>query len=91
MRLGISPFASSREEVRELACAAAQGGLDTLWMGDGYLANPDFDRWAGGMEGLTALAWLAGVVPGARVGISAAVLPLRDPVWLAKQANSLHQ
>ena len=91
MRLGISPFASSREEVREFACAATQGGLDTLWMGDGYLANPDFDRWAGGMEGLAALAWLAGVVPGARVGISAAVLPLRDPVWLAKQANSLHQ
>ena len=91
MRLGISPFASSREEVRELACAATQGGLDTLWMGDGYLANPDFDRWAGGMEGIAALAWLAGVVPGARVGISAAVLPLRDPVWLAKQANSLNQ
>ena len=69
MRLGISPFASSREEVRELACAATQGGLDTLWMGDGYLANPDFDRWAGGMEGLNDLAWLAAVLHGDSVGL----------------------
>ena len=67
------------------------GGLDTLWLGDGYLANPDFTGWAGGMESMIELAWLAGQFPTARTGICAAVLPLRDPAWLAKQANTLHR
>ena len=70
---------------------AVEGGLDTLWLGDGYLANPDFTGWAGGMESLTELAWLAGRYRTARTGICAAVLPLRDPAWLAKQANTLQR
>jgi len=65
--------------------------MDTLWLGDGYLANPDFSGWAGGMETMTELSWLAGRLPAARVGVTAAVLPLRDPHWLAKQANTLHR
>ncbi len=68
-----------------------EGGLDTLWLGDGYLANPDFVGWAGAMESMTELAWLAGRFPTARTGIAAAILPLRDPAWLAKQANTLHR
>lgn len=91
MRLGISPFATSRETVLELSRIAVDGGLDTLWLGDGYLANPDFPGWAGAMESMAELAWLGGRCPTARLGISAAVLPLRDPSWLAKQANTLHQ
>ncbi len=89
MRLGISPFASTREVVVELAAIAVDGGLDTLWLGDGYVAGEEFPGWAGGMESMTELAWLAGSFPAARVGITAAVLPLRDPRWLAKQANTL--
>ncbi len=42
MRIGISPFASTRETVLELSRLAVEGGMDTLWLGDGYLANPDF-------------------------------------------------
>ena len=91
MRIGISPFATTREATLELSRMAVEGGLDTLWLGDGYLANPDFTGWAGGMESLTELAWLAGRCPTARTGITAAVLPLRDPAWLAKQANTLHR
>ncbi len=91
MRVGISPFASSREVALALASDAVAGGIDTIWLGDGYLANPDFPGWSGGMESMTELAWLAGSLPTARVGISAAVLPLRDPHWLAKQANTLHR
>ena len=91
MRVGVSPFATTREVTHELASAATDAGLDTIWLGDGYLANADFAGWAGGMETMTELAWLAGRLPSARVGISAAVLPLRDIGWLAKQANTLHQ
>lgn len=91
MRIGISPFATTRSTALELSRIAVEGGIDTLWLGDGYLANPDFTGWAGGMESLTELAWLAGRFPAARTGITAAILPLRDPSWLAKQANTLHR
>lgn len=91
MRIGISPFASSRDVVCRLAADAVAAGMDTLWLGDGYLTNPDFGGWSGGMETMTELAWLSGQFPSARVGITAAVLPLRDPQWLAKQANTLHR
>lgn len=91
MRIGISPFATTRETTLELSRIAVEGGLDTLWLGDGYLANPDFTGWAGAMESMAELAWLAGGHPTARVGIAAAILPLRDPAWLAKQANTLHR
>jgi alkanesulfonate monooxygenase SsuD/methylene tetrahydromethanopterin reductase-like flavin-dependent oxidoreductase (luciferase family) len=91
MRIGISPFASERDGALALSATAVEGGLDTLWLGDGYIANPDFGGWAGGMESFVELSWLAGRFPDARVGITAAVLPLRDPVWTAKQANSLHR
>ena len=91
MRIGVSPFATTRQTTLELSRIAVEGGLDTLWLGDGYRANPDFTGWAGAMESLTELAWLAGRYPTARVGIAAAILPLRDPAWLAKQANTLHR
>jgi len=89
VRLGISPFASSRPVVERLAARALDGGLGTLWLGDGLLDNPDFPLWSGGLEGFTELAWLAGRFPTARIGLSAVVLPLRNPIWVARQAASL--
>ncbi|MPY95549.1 MAG: LLM class flavin-dependent oxidoreductase, partial [Acidimicrobiia bacterium] len=63
----------------------------TLWLGDGLLTNPDFPGWSGAMEPFVELAWLAGRFPSARVGLSAAVLPLRDVAWAVKQAATLDQ
>jgi len=90
MRLGISPFGSTRPVVENIATTAVDGGLDTLWLGDGYLVTTDFPGWRGAMESMTTLGWLAGICPTARLGITAAVLPVRDIAWLAKQANTLH-
>ena len=90
MRVGISPFASSREVALELSALAVAGGIDTLWLGEGYLATKDFSGWSGGMESMTELAWLSGANPDSRIGITAAVLPLRDMPWTAKQANTMH-
>lgn len=53
MRIGISPFAASAESALELSALAVEGGLDTLWLGDRYLSNPDFGGWSGGMETFT--------------------------------------
>jgi alkanesulfonate monooxygenase SsuD/methylene tetrahydromethanopterin reductase-like flavin-dependent oxidoreductase (luciferase family) len=77
--------------MERVAEAAFDGGLGRFWLGDGLLGRADFPVWSGGMESFTELAWLAGRFSGSSLGIGAAVLPLRDPLWLAKEAASLDQ
>jgi alkanesulfonate monooxygenase SsuD/methylene tetrahydromethanopterin reductase-like flavin-dependent oxidoreductase (luciferase family) len=89
LRVGISPFGTTREGALRVADAAAAGGIDTLWVGDGLLDVPDFPQWSGGLEAFTELAWLAGRHPHVRVGVGAAVIPLRDPLWTVRQAATL--
>lgn len=89
MRLGVSPYGRDRSAALAFARAAVDAGLDTFWLGDGIFRRPDFAGWRGGLESLTELAWLAGSFPGVRVGITAAVLPLRDIEWLAREAATL--
>jgi alkanesulfonate monooxygenase SsuD/methylene tetrahydromethanopterin reductase-like flavin-dependent oxidoreductase (luciferase family) len=89
MRVGVSPFASTRSGVLALAARAVEGGIGMLWLGDGLLVNPDFPLWSGGLEPFTELAWLAGRFEGVTVGVSAAILTTRDVVWTAKQAMTL--
>jgi alkanesulfonate monooxygenase SsuD/methylene tetrahydromethanopterin reductase-like flavin-dependent oxidoreductase (luciferase family) len=89
LEIGISPFASTRAGMLAVAAAAVDGGIHRLWLGDGLLVNPDFPGWAGSMEPFTTLAWLAGRHPQVAMGVSAAVLPIRDVVWTMKQAATL--
>jgi alkanesulfonate monooxygenase SsuD/methylene tetrahydromethanopterin reductase-like flavin-dependent oxidoreductase (luciferase family) len=89
MRLGASPYGSDRAAALAFADDLVAAGIDSLWLGDGIFHRPDFAGWRGGLESLTELAWLAGRHPSARVGISAAVLPLRDIEWLAREAATL--
>jgi alkanesulfonate monooxygenase SsuD/methylene tetrahydromethanopterin reductase-like flavin-dependent oxidoreductase (luciferase family) len=91
MRVGISPFAASRDGSRRVAAAAVEGGIDTIWLGDGLLEVDAFPMWSGGLEPFVELAYLAGRHPDTRVALGAAVLPLRDVVWVAKQAATLDQ
>jgi alkanesulfonate monooxygenase SsuD/methylene tetrahydromethanopterin reductase-like flavin-dependent oxidoreductase (luciferase family) len=91
MRIGISPYGSDRAATLELTQAAVAGGIDSLWLGDGLFRRPDFAGWRGGMESLVELAWLAGHHPGVRIGITAAVLPVRDIDWLVREAATLDQ
>jgi alkanesulfonate monooxygenase SsuD/methylene tetrahydromethanopterin reductase-like flavin-dependent oxidoreductase (luciferase family) len=90
-RIGISAWAADRGGVERVAEAALSAGIDTFWLGDGLLGRPDFPPWSGGMESFTELAWLTGRYPGASVALGAAVLPLRDPLWVAKSAATLDQ
>lgn len=89
IRFGVSPFATTRAGALAVARTAIAGGIDTLWLGDGLLASDDFPGWSGALEPFTELAWLAGATGPARIGLTAAVLPLRDVVYVAKQAASL--
>lgn len=87
--IGVSTYGTTRDGVLTIADAAVAGGFDTLWLGDGLLLVDDFPQWSGGLEPFTELAWLAGRHRSVRVGVGAAVLPLRDPLWVAKQALTL--
>jgi alkanesulfonate monooxygenase SsuD/methylene tetrahydromethanopterin reductase-like flavin-dependent oxidoreductase (luciferase family) len=89
VRIGVSPFATTRSGSFAVADAAFEGGIDTFWLGEGLLEMAEFSRWSGGMEPITWLAYLAGRYRGARVGLGASVLPLRDVQWLAKQSSTL--
>jgi alkanesulfonate monooxygenase SsuD/methylene tetrahydromethanopterin reductase-like flavin-dependent oxidoreductase (luciferase family) len=91
MRLGFSPYGHDKATTTAFADAAVAGGLDTLWLGDGLFRRPDFAGWRGGLESMVELAWFAGRHPGARIGITAAVLPVRDMDWLVRQAATLDQ
>lgn len=91
MRVGISPYGTDRAAALELTRTAVAGGIDTLWLGDGLFRRPDFAGWQGGLESLTELAYLAGRHPGIRIGITAAVLPVRDIDWLVREAATLDQ
>ena len=91
MRIGVSPFASTRDGARRVAVAAVEGGIETIWLGDGLLEVDAFPMWSGGLEPFVELAYFAGRHPGIRVALGAAVLPLRDVHWVAKQAATLDQ
>ncbi|MDR1825399.1 MAG: LLM class flavin-dependent oxidoreductase [Bifidobacteriaceae bacterium] len=91
MRIGVSPFASTKAGSLEVARVAFEGGIDTFWLGEGLLYMDKFKPWSGGQEPITWLAFLAGRFPGARVGVCASALPLRDVTWLAKAAATLDQ
>jgi alkanesulfonate monooxygenase SsuD/methylene tetrahydromethanopterin reductase-like flavin-dependent oxidoreductase (luciferase family) len=74
-----------------VAEAAVAAGVDTLWLGDGLLVVDEFPAWSGGLEPFVELAYFAGRHDGIRVALGAAVLPLRDVHWLAKEAATLDQ
>jgi alkanesulfonate monooxygenase SsuD/methylene tetrahydromethanopterin reductase-like flavin-dependent oxidoreductase (luciferase family) len=89
MRLGVSPYGTTRAGALRVADVAVAGGIDSLWLGDGLLDVADFPRWSGGLEAFTELGWLAGRHPHVRAGVGAAVIPLRDPLWTVRQAATL--
>jgi alkanesulfonate monooxygenase SsuD/methylene tetrahydromethanopterin reductase-like flavin-dependent oxidoreductase (luciferase family) len=91
LRIGISPFGHTRAGAMEVADAAVAGGIDSLWLGDGLLVVDMFPMWSGGIEPFSELSFLAGRHRGVRVAVGAAVLPLRDPLYVAKQAATLDQ
>lgn len=89
MKIGVSPYGSDRAAALAFADAAVAAGVHTLWLGDGMFIRPDFPMWRGGLESMTSLAWFAGRHPEVGIGITAAVLPLHDIDWLAREAATL--
>jgi probable F420-dependent oxidoreductase len=75
------------------AKAAAELGYEGVWANDRLLVRAE--EYGGApvgqiLEPLVTLASLAHVVPGLILGTAVVVLPVREPILVAKQATALH-
>lgn len=97
------PFAGPGA-IRDLAQAAEALGYDSVWVQDHVTRSPSDVEYHFGMgqwdvwerpivpdfyEALAVLLWIAGFTDRVLLGTSALVLPLRNPVWVAKEAATL--
>lgn len=86
------PFASAEETVR-IARRAEELGYHSVW-GNDHLTAPMYvsrdyagpPQW---LEPLTTLAFVAGKTSRIKLGTAVLVMPLRDPVWVAKEVSTL--
>src|SRR5574340_612516 len=78
--------AANRSSLLATAHAAERLGYDSVWLTD-HLALPqaDAERFGHIYESIATLGFLAGGTSRIRLGISALVLPQRNPVEMAKQ------
>ncbi len=81
---------ASRLAIIDAAHAAESLGYDSVWVTD-HLALPkaDADRFGHIYEALTTLSYLAASTSRVRLGVSALVLPQRNPVEVAKEVATL--
>ena len=73
------------EQVRSLAVRAEELGYDSLWTQEQVFGNVPC------IEPLSLLTYLSGITTKVRLGVSVLVLPLHNPVRLAKIVSSVDQ
>ncbi|MFH8366133.1 TIGR03619 family F420-dependent LLM class oxidoreductase [Streptomyces sp. NPDC018031] len=81
----------SAAQLAGLAREAEDLGFDGVWLPDHLLPPGPYgpEQYGGVLEPLITLAHLAAVTERVRLGTSVLVLPLRDPLLLAKQSATL--
>lgn len=70
-------------QIRQVATRAEALGYDSLWTQEGFFGP------ANTLAPLNLLTYLAAITARVRLGVSVLVLPLRDPVHLAKEVVTL--
>ncbi|MCC7104045.1 MAG: LLM class flavin-dependent oxidoreductase [Chloroflexi bacterium] len=75
----------------DLAFVARRAGLDSLWFHDHLLTPAELAHLqpANVLDSLICMARMASIAPEMAVGVAALVVPLREPVALAKQLLTL--
>ncbi|MEM2883018.1 MAG: TIGR03619 family F420-dependent LLM class oxidoreductase [Nitrososphaerales archaeon] len=83
---------ASPSAIKAAAEAAEDLGFDSIWVTD-HLVVPIENRIPYGTtyEVISTLSYLASITKKIKVGISALILPLRNPVVVAKQAATIDQ
>jgi probable F420-dependent oxidoreductase len=95
MELGLALSNIGRHLTRDatvtLARAAEDLGFDSVWTSEHLVVTPElFDPFGQIFDSLTTLTYVAAVTERVRLGTSVLILPLHEPVLLAKQAATLH-
>lgn len=85
-----SPFPTLEDHVR-LARLADEAGFSALWMRDVPFYDPQFGDTGQMLDPMVYLGYLAAHTRRIALGTAGMVLPLRDPIILAKQAASVDQ
>ena len=83
---------TSVDGVMRVAEAAEELGFDSVWATEHLLVDEEYaDPYGMVLEPLNCLSWLAGQLEHVKLGTSVVLLPLHDPVHLAKEAATLQQ
>lgn len=96
MRLGvllpIFGTVRSPEALTTLARKVESLGFESVWLSEHIVVPPElFDPYGDTYDCLSALGYLAGATQRVQLGTSVLILPLHEPVLLAKQAATLHE
>ena len=103
MEIGVNLPNAGSKEFRDTAALVDRLGLDSVWVGDHVVMpsqvnsyypyasdhqwpHPATDDW---YDPLLSLAWAGAATSTVQLGTAVLVLPLRDPIILAKQVASL--
>lgn len=100
MKVGISAFLNVNTiQPTELAIEAERLGFESVWLPEHSHIPLEGSQRAGGLpeeyeliyEPFVALAAMASVTSEIRLGTAVTLLPIRDPLWLAKSVATLDQ
>ena len=83
---------SSPDGIRPVVEAAEELGFDSVWTTEHIVVGPDaVDPYGRVYDPLLTLAWIAGWTERVRLGTSIVLVPLHNPLHLAKQAATLQE
>ena len=83
---------SSPERIRRTAEAAEELGFDSVWTTEHIIVGPEaVDAYGRVYDPLVTLGWIAGWTERVGLGTSIVLVPLHNPMHLAKQAATLQE
>lgn len=83
---------SSVDGIRRTVEAAVANGYDSVWATEHIIVGPEaVDPYGRVYEPFSTLAWIAGFAPGIGLGTSIVLVPLHNPVQVAKEAATLQE
>ena len=85
----LSPVSSSATAIKTSAQLAEAVGFATLWATDHILMPQEYPQYGQGTEAIATIAYLAGVTDRIGLGLSVLILPMRNPLIVAKQIASI--
>ncbi len=79
----------SRDFLLNAAIESEKQGLDSIWTSDHIIVPKEHDPWTRVFETITTLSFISSITKNILLGTSVILLPLRDPMILAKQIATI--